>query len=70
MKKQVTVSDFSGAEIQPGQGATIRITFDDRRKGEVVADASLADDLVGRIISSGRATRRRGRKPAGQEVGS
>jgi len=58
-RKTVLVSDMSGAEIQDGKGATIRITFHDARKGvrELDVTDAEADKLGGRTVA------RRGRRP-------
>ena len=58
-RKTVLVSDISGAEIPAGKGATIRITFDDARKGirELDITDAEAEKLGGRQIA------RRGRRP-------
>lgn len=55
------VSDISGAEIADGKGATVRITFQDARKGvrELDVTASEAEKLGGRQVA------RRGRRPKG-----
>ena len=59
-KKTVRVSDISGKEIEEGKGATIRVTFEDARRGyEVDATAEEAIE-IGR---KGRQVARRGRKP-------
>jgi hypothetical protein len=63
MRKVITVSDFSGRELEPGVGAKITVVFEDRRRGEYVADARLDDDLVRQVVSAGRQQKRRGRKP-------
>jgi hypothetical protein len=62
-RRQIVVSDFTGREVEPGAGAKITVTFDDRRRGIVTADARLDDDLLKQITTAGRAQRRRGRKP-------
>ena len=61
-KKTVLVSDISGAEIEDGNGATIRITFRDARKG--VRELDVTDAEAERI--GGRQVKRRGRRPKTQ----
>jgi hypothetical protein len=63
-RKSIFVSDLSGAEIEPGRGAKIRIVFDDARRGVVEIDATAeeAEDLA----QHGRKVARRGRKPKTQ----
>jgi len=58
-RKEVFVSDKSGAEIPEGTGATITVKFHDARKGSKVLDVtdSEADELGGRPV------KRRGRPP-------
>jgi hypothetical protein len=58
-RKIIRVSDKSGAEIPEGKGATVRITFNDARKG--VRELDLTDAEAERL--GGRAVARRGRKP-------
>ena len=57
----VKVSDLSGATIEDGKGATLRVTYDDARKGakEMDLTADEADKLGGKA----RPVARRGRKP-------
>ena len=56
------VSDLSGAVIEDGKGATLRVTYHDARKGakEMDLTAEEADRLLG---GKARAVARRGRKP-------
>ena len=60
-RKTIRVSDLSGKQIGDGQGAVIRISFDDRRRGnfEIDATAEEAADLS----RKGRQVARRGRRP-------
>lgn len=60
MKRTVLVSDFSGAEIDPAKGAVITVSFSDKRRGVVVADATGDDAIVRQIVSSGRMKGKRG----------
>ena len=58
-KKTIFVSDKSGMNILDGQGAKVRITFNDARKGvrELDLTTEEAEELGGRTVA------RRGRKP-------
>lgn len=58
--KLMRVSDQSGKEIPEGTGAKVTIKFHDLRKGQKELD--LTDDEAAKL--GGRATKRRGRKPA------
>jgi hypothetical protein len=59
-RKTIRVSDQSGDEIAEGkEGATVRITFSDARKG--VRELDLTDAEAERL--GGRAVARRGRRP-------
>jgi hypothetical protein len=60
-KKIVRVSDISGKEIEDGKGATIRVTFEDARRGNYEVDAT-AEEAV-EIGRKGRQVARRGRRP-------
>jgi hypothetical protein len=60
-KKTVRVSDISGQEIEDGKGATIRVTFEDARRGNYEVDAT-AEEAV-EIGRKGRQVARRGRRP-------
>jgi hypothetical protein len=60
-KKMVRVSDISGKEIEEGKGATIRVSFEDARRGNYEVDATAEEGVdIGR---KGRQVARRGRKP-------
>lgn len=61
-KKTIRVSDMSGGEIREGKGATVRITFDNARKG--VRELDLTDAEAEKL--GGRAVARRGRRPKTQ----
>jgi hypothetical protein len=65
-KKTVRVSDISGKEIEDGKGATIRVTFEDARRGNYEVDAT-AEEAV-EIGRKGRQVARRGRKPKAQSA--
>jgi hypothetical protein len=60
-RKTVVVSDLSGETIQEGQGAKVRIVFDDARRGAIEMDVT-ADEAKA-IGAKGRQVARRGRKP-------
>jgi hypothetical protein len=63
-RKTVFVSDFSGKEIsEEKQSATITVRYGDGRRGVVVADAHVDDEVVLAIVSAGRQQARRGRRP-------
>ena len=61
-KRTVLVSDLSGDVIEDGKGATLRVTYQDARKGAKEMDLSSeeADRLLG---GKARAVARRGRRP-------
>lgn len=59
-QRTIRVSDRSGAEIEDGQGAKIRITFDDPNLPSRVLDVTKAEaESLG-----GQEVPRRGRRPA------
>ena len=60
-RKTVFVSDLSGAAIEDGKGAKVRITFHDARKG--TAELDVTDQEAEELAKQGRKTARRGRKP-------
>jgi hypothetical protein len=60
-KKTVVVSDLSGETIAEGQGAKVRIVFDDARRGAIEMDVSAEEGKA--IGAKGRTVARRGRKP-------
>lgn len=59
-RKTVMVSDQSGKEIPDGQGAKVMIRFNDARKG--ARELDLTNEEAEKL--GGRATKRRGRRPA------
>lgn len=61
MRKTMLVSDISGEVIPEGRGATVRIVFQDARRGvrELDVTEQEAEALGGRLVA------RRGRKPKG-----
>jgi hypothetical protein len=62
-RKTIRVSDLSGAEIEDGKGATLRITFDDARRGSREMDLTVEE---AEKITQGKARQvaRRGRPAA------
>jgi len=60
-RKTIRVSDLSGKEISEGQGASIRISFDDGRRGSIEIDATA--DEAAELGTKGRQVARRGRRP-------
>ena len=60
-RKTVLVSDLSGEEIEDGKGATIRINFQDARRGQVELDVQAEE--VEDLAKKGRKVTRRGRRP-------
>jgi hypothetical protein len=61
-KRTVLVSDLSGATIEDGKGATLRVTYHDARKGAKEMDLT-ADEADRLLDGKARAVARRGRKP-------
>jgi hypothetical protein len=60
-RKTVVVSDLSGETIEAGNGAKVRIVFDDARRGSIEMDVT-ADEAKA-LGAKGRQVARRGRKP-------
>lgn len=60
-RKTVLVSDLSGEEIRDGQGAKVRITFEDARRQAIEMDVTA--DEAKTMGANGRSVARRGRKP-------
>jgi hypothetical protein len=60
-RKTVVVSDLSGETIADGNGAKVRIVFDDARRGSIEMD--LTADEAKAMGAKGRQVARRGRKP-------
>jgi hypothetical protein len=58
-RKTVLVCDNCGKEVEEAQGAVLRVTYSDARRGSKVAD--LCDECAGKM--PGRAAARRGRRP-------
>lgn len=61
-RRTIRVSDLSGEEIPNGKGATIRISYEDARKG--VRELDVTDTEAEKL--GGRPVARRGRKPRSQ----
>jgi hypothetical protein len=60
-RKTVLVSDLSGDEIQENDGAKVRITFADARRGAIELDVTAEEAKA--MGAKGRQVARRGRKP-------
>jgi len=60
-KRTIRVSDLSGEEIRDGNGAKIRVSFDDARRGTYEIDATAEE--AAELGKKGRQTARRGRRP-------
>lgn len=60
-RKTVLVSDLSGDEIREGNGAKVRITFEDARSGSLEMDVTAEEARA--MGAKGRKVARRGRKP-------
>ena len=60
-RKTVTISDLSGEEIEEGKGATIRINYQDARKGS--AELDVTGEEADELARKGRKAARRGRRP-------
>jgi hypothetical protein len=58
-RKTILVCDNCGKEVDESQGAVLRVTYSDARRGSKAAD--LCDDCAGKM--PGRAVARRGRRP-------
>jgi hypothetical protein len=63
-RKTVLVCDNCGREVDEAQGAALRVTYSDARRGSKVAD--LCDECAGKM--PGRAAARRGRRPKAQSA--
>lgn len=60
-KKTVRISDRSGQVIEENQGATVRITYDDLRRG--VYELDVTNDEAAEFTQGARKVARRGRRP-------
>ena len=63
-RKTILVCDNCGKEVDESQGAMLRVTFSDARRGSKAAD--LCDDCAGKM--PGRAVARRRRRPKAQSA--
>lgn len=61
-RKTVMVSDLTGAVIDDGKGATLRVTYHDARKGAKEMDLT-ADEADRLLAGKARNVARRGRRP-------
>jgi len=61
-RKTILVCDNCGKEVDESQGAILRVTYSDARRGSKAAD--LCDECAGKM--PGRAVARRGRRPKAQ----
>jgi hydroxymethylglutaryl-CoA reductase len=65
-RRTITISDFSSKEIgDPKESVKITLTYCDGRRGVVVSDAHISDEIVKKIAEAGRSQARRGRPKAG-----
>lgn len=62
-RKWTLVSDKTGTEIPDGDGATMRITFDDGRRQSLEADLTVQEAHELAESLNARSVARRGRKP-------
>ena len=60
-RKTIFVSDLTGREIEPADGATVTIRYSDARRGQVVLDVNAGE--VADLAAKGTKQARRGRKP-------
>lgn len=63
-RKTIFVSDFSQKEIPDDkQSVHIVLRYADGRRGQIVADAHVDDEVVKQIAKVGKQQARRGRRP-------
>ena len=63
-RKTIFVSDFSQKEIpDEKQSVQVVLRYADGRRGQVVADAHVDDEVVKQIAKVGKQQARRGRRP-------
>ena len=63
-RKTIFVSDFSQQQIpDEKQSVQVVLRYADARRGLIVADAHVDDELVKQIASVGKQQARRGRRP-------
>lgn len=60
-RKTVLISDISGRPLEDNEGAKVRITYQDARRG--VAELDVTTEEANELASKGRKVARRGRKP-------
>ena len=66
-RKTIFVSDFSQKEIPDDkQSVQVVLRYADARRGQIVADAHVDDEVVKQIASVGKQQARRGRRPKAQ----
>lgn len=63
-RKTVLVCDNCGNEVEDGRGASVRVTFNDARRGAKQSD--FCDTCAGAV--PGQSVARRGRKPKDQST--
>ena len=63
-RKTIFVSDFSEKEIpDEKQSVQVVLRYGDGRRGQIVADAHVDDEVVKQIARVGKQQARRGRRP-------
>ena len=63
-RKTIFVSDFSQKEIRDEkQSVGVVLRYADGRRGQIVADAHVDDEVVKQIAQVGKQQARRGRRP-------
>ena len=63
-RKTIFVSDFSEKEIpDEKQSVQVVLRYADGRRGQIVADAHVDDEVVQQIARVGKQQARRGRRP-------
>jgi hypothetical protein len=68
-RKTIFVSDFSQKEIPDDkQAVQVVLRYADGRRGQIVADAHVDDDIVKQIAQRGTQQARRGRRPKAQSA--
>ena len=66
-RKTIFVSDFSQKEIPDDkQSVQVVLRYSDARRGQIVADAHVDDEIVKQIASVGKQQASRGRRPKTQ----
>jgi hypothetical protein len=63
-RKTILVCDNCGKEVEEGKGATVRVNFNDARRGSKQAD--FCDNCAGKM--AGKPVARRGRRPKAAAV--